>query len=401
MPCPHGYDTSPHAVEYAMKFAALKTPIVLLSAMALTACGSALTPGDTGAKAPQLTNGNTPWANTASSLTVLGRSLALDGANHLRVSWPGVSLGTQFHGTALSVTLRDMNNTYNNQTEDSYWDVSIDGNLTAQPLQLSTANNTYVIAQDLADANHTVWLTKRTEAMLGSSEFSGFSTPADGKFLDAPAAPSRHLEVIGSSVETGYGVGQTQCSGYQGANQDVDAAWPELLGKQLQAAVMDTAYSGKGLINNINPGEDPTNVMPLMYPLADARDFDAKWDFSSWHANAVLIDLGGNDWNGLNGPPDADKFDQAYVQFIKTVQANSPGAPVYVLLNATTFDPARSFLRVQYQNVVRTMADASVKFFEVPVYTGKTLGCDGHPTPALHASMAQTLAAQVQADLGW
>ena len=377
-----------------MKTGTFRTMIILLSAATWAACGNPTVP----AAHPGAQTGD---SNSPASFAVIGRTLALDSASHLRMSWPGVSLGTQFQGSGVQVNLRDVNNTFNGQVEDSYWNVNIDGNVTAHALHLTTDANTYVLAQGLADGNHTVWVTKSTEAMLGSSEFSGFSLVGAGHFLDAPAVPARHIEVIGSSVETGYGVGSTQCSGYQGINQNQDLAWPQQMANQLQVALMNTSYSGKGLINNISPADDPTNVMPVLYPLADARDFQDNWDFSKQKADAVMIDLGGNDWNGLGASPDAATFTAAYVALIKKVQSNSPGAPVYVLLNATTPDPARADLRTLYKSLVTTLADPTVRFFEFPAYTGTDFACDGHPTPALHATMAQQIATQVKADLGW
>lgn len=374
----------------------LSVPLwISLAALAiLAACGSGAQP-----KAQRAQKSIDP--NLVGPFSSTGRTLALDGNSHLRMSWPGVSLGTHFEGTGVQVTLRDMNNIYNGQVEDSYWDVSVDGNTTAAALHLTTDSNTYTLAHDLADGEHTVWITKRTEGMLGSSEFWGFSLDGDGQFLEAPAKRARHIEVLGSSVEAGYGVGNVNCHGYQDINQDQAKAWPQLLANQVDAELMNTAYSGKGLINNLDIKDDPVNTLPVLSDLADGRDFKANWDFTSWKADVVLVDLGGNDWNGLSASPDATAFTDAYVQLIEKIKTNYPGVKVYLVLNDITHDPARSDLRKLFQGVVTKMADASVKLIETIEYQGSVYACDGHPTADLHQAMAQQIATQVQADTGW
>ena len=350
-----------------------------------------------------------PAANESNSdappFTIVGRTEALDphDPSHLRFSWPGVALGVTFSGTDLTASMRDYPNTFNGTPTNNYYDVVVDGGAPTQ-VSLTTTQQDIPLATHLTAGTHTVWLTRRTEPTVGSSELFGFHTNSGGKLLPPPAAHNHRIETIGASVETGYGVEGHNCQGFTPAQQNQDLAWPQLTANMLHADLMNTSYSGKGLLTNIDPTSDPVNLMPLMATLTDPRDFQTKWDFSRFTADVVLIDLGGNDWTGLGHAPDPTTFDAAFVDFVRTLLGHYPQAHVYITLNSTTYVPMRDALRTDYQNIVATLNHAGfsrVHYLEFPEYDSHDFGCDGHPTAALHQSMANQMAAQIHTDLGW
>ena len=336
---------------------------------------------------------------------VIGRTVALDANNpsHLRFAWPGVAFGVAFRGTGLDANIHDLTNTFNGQTADSFYDVTVDG---AAPttLSITTQAQQVSLASRLADGNHTLWLTRRTEGMLGSTELFGFTPSAGGSILAPPALPTRHIEMIGASIESGYGVGGLNCTGYLAAQQDQSLAWPQLTANALNADLMNTSYSGKGLISNIDPDTDPGNLLPTMITLADPRLFDKLWDFSRWTADVVMLDVGGNDWTGLGQAPDAAQFDAAFVSLVQTIVAHYPHAEVYITLNSTDTGAERSTLGADYKDIVATLNKSGlthVHYFEFPLYSGTDFGCDGHPTATLHQTMANQITTQIKTDLGW
>ncbi len=343
--------------------------------------------------------------STAPQFAVIGRTVALDANNpsHLRFAWPGVAFGVAFQGTSLDANIYDLTDTFNGQAVDSYYDVAVDG-AAPTPLSITTQAQQVPLARNLADGNHTLWLTRRTEGMLGSTELLGFTPSPGGSLLAPPALPTRHIEMIGASIESGYGVGSTNCTGFLPAQQDQSLAWPQLTANALQADLMNTSYSGKGLLNNIDPDTDPGNLLPTMVTLADPMLFDKLWDFSRWTADVVMLDVGGNDWTGLGQAPDATAFDAAFVSLVQTTLTHYPHAEVYVTLNSTDTGDERSVLGADYKDIVATLNKdglTHVHYFEFPQYTGTDFGCDGHPTAALHQTMANQIAAQIKTDLGW
>ena len=338
--------------------------------------------------------------------TFVGRTIALDPnvPSHVRFAWPGVAVGANFVGTSISATMRDYTNAYaGGPTGNSYYDVTVDGNATST-FGITFNTNTYVLADNLSQGPHTVWLRKRTEAMIGSTEFAGLTLSNGGNFLAPPVRLNRRVEVIGASIESGYGADGENCSGYQANLQNQDAAWPKLTANALGAELYNISYSGKGLVNNIDPLYDPTNTIPIMYELTDPMDFAVSWNFTGWQADVVIFDVGGNDWEGLGSAPDPNQFDTAFVSFVQHVLAYYPQAQIYITMNSTDPPDQRAGLEVDFQAIVSQLNHAGltqVHYFEWAEYTGSNYGCDGHPDHALHQSMANALIPQIRADLGW
>ena len=345
-----------------------------------------------------------PGVTQPGGYTVIGRTLAMDDAdpNHFRFSWEGVAIGVHFSGPGVSAVLNDIPATFLGHTGNGYYDVTIDGQL-ASTFHASPTQQVYPLAQNLGAGEHTVWVTKRTEGMIGSGEFHGITMAAGATLLAPPAHPLHRLEVLGASADTGYGVEATNCGGYNDFQQNQDKAWPQLTANMLGAELHNLAYSGKGVATNYDPVNDPTLTSPVLYDRADTNN-PAPWDFSQWTAEVVVIDLGGNDYTGSGGVLDPTTFVPAYVAFIQKILAHYPKARVYVTLNPTDMPPERDTLRTQFQTVVQTCQSAGltgVAFFEFAQYTGSTYGCDNHPDVALHQQMATALAAQIKKDLGW
>ena len=353
---------------------------------------------------PVTVDPNKPLPASTGQLTFVGRTLPMDPADpmHVRFAWAGVGVGMHFNGTGVSASLNDIPATYMGHTGNAYYDVVVDGNVTTS-FHASPTQTTYPLAQNLPMGEHTVWMNKRTEGMIGSAELHSVVV-ADGQLLDPPAHKTRTIEVIGASADVGYGVEATNCGGYQDAQENANKAWPQLAANQLDAEVHQLACSGKGLVLNIDPAADPTYMLPVVYPYADLNVITSQWDFDSWKADAVLLDMGANDYVGAGGNLDDTTFVPAYVKFLQTIAQHYPHAALYVVVNATQTGDLRTKLVAAMQQVVMQAQAAGVtgaRYFEFPQYTGTVFGCDGHPSADLHVTMGQQIAAQMAQDLGW
>ena len=348
---------------------------------------------------------NTPAPAAGLGYTVIGRTMPVGGAtdaNQFQFSWEGVAIGVHFSGNDLSANLSEIPQTYLGHTGDSFFDVMIDGNITTSFHSSMVAQN-YPLAQNVPAGEHTAWLIKRTEGMIGSSQFHGLTVGAGTHLLAPPPRPVHRIEVLGASADTGYGVEATNCAGYSADQQNQDKAWPQLTANLLGAELHNEAFSGKGLNINYDPVNDPILTVPALYSRADCNNPNA-WDFSTWTADVVALDLGGNDYTGSNGNFDSQAFVTAYVAFIQQILTYYPKATIYVALNPTDAGSERDALSAADQSVVTTlvgMGHKNVKFIEFPVYTGTVFACDSHPPAALHQQMATQLAAQIKKDLGW
>ena len=342
-------------------------------------------------------------------VTYLGRVQSLDpnAPDHVVLSWAGVAAGVHFNGTqvvAQFLALDDLPTppTAGGTPEVSWFNVWIDGNQTSSFALGATAQNVPV-ASNLTPGEHTLWLNKRTEASVGVANFNGFALPDGGNFLSLPPRPKRHIEVIGASTEVGFGALGQDCNSYDAPNfEDEQLAWGHVAASNLAAEESDLSFSGYGLLVT---GNGPVAVgysMQDFFLETDPFRLHQPWDFASNPVDAVLFNLGANDFDYYGAALPQTAFEGAFVSFIQSAIAKYPQAQIYVLLSPTNGSTMNAVLGPYYQDVVKTlqsMGYMQVHYFAFTPFSGG--GCYGHPLPAQHAQMASAIAAQLRADLGW
>src|SRR5262249_38293378 len=145
------------------------------------------------------------------SIHYIGRFDTRDAAGP-RASWPGSALVATFTGTGISARIAD--------TGTNYFTVVIDG---AAPTVAATsgAAQTYVLASGRAAGTHTVALTKRSESRAGVVQLVGL-TPTAGALVPSAEPSTRHIELIGDSITTGFGdlTADPTCTNFSPAIED-------------------------------------------------------------------------------------------------------------------------------------------------------------------------------------
>lgn len=379
-------------------------PFVVCLAAALAACGP--TP-------PSKIQGNGTDPNQALPdtgafpYTLVGR-FQMTNPNTARFDWSNSSIGATFTGTSLAVNIADEGtNWYGGTTPvQNLYDVVIDGNTTPQILQIVKDQNQYPLASGLAPGNHTVWLHKRTEAQIGISDFSGFVT--DGNFLQPPAPPTRNIEIVGDSGDTGYGadanVTTANMCTFTAATENADFSYPQLLANQLNAALTNVSFSGKGITTNLAPGD--TVTLPMLEQYTVAGDGNVKFQ-SKGNQDVVLIDAGGDDLQGPwgSGTINTTLFVSSYVQLIQTLRSQEPHAIIIgsVTAGAGGNDPQTLGAVIQQAvTQVNQAGDPNVFYFAFQPYDGSVgYGCDYHPNHAGAALIAGEVAPFIKSKLGW
>lgn len=313
----------------------------------------------------------------------VGRHDASD-PGHVRMGWSGVGAVFRFTGTGASVRLDD---------KGRYFTVVVDGAVQAT-LATSPGEQSYPLAQGLPAGEHTIELYRRTEGSFGPTVLLGVDL--EGELL-APPPVQRRIEIIGDSITCGYGdEGVSPCN-FSAETENHYLTYGAVAARALGAELSTVAWSGKGVVNNF--GDDVFEPLPTIYDRLLASDA-APWDFS-WQPDAVVINLGTNDFSTGNDPPEA-VFVPAYVGFLEHLRSVYPDA--FILAIAPTLFGAEAQMVAGYlQSAVdqrHAAGDAAVAFADVNVeWIGS--GCDGHPTVATHAAMGAKLAATLQAQLGW
>jgi hypothetical protein len=259
-----------------------------------------------------------------------------------RAAWAGSSILAKFQGTSVNAMLKF--------SGSDQWQVVIDG----QPTSIIVADpskSVYPAASGLSDREHTIELFKRTEPLVGTTQFLGLQL-ARGKLLPLPARPKRRIEIVGDSISCGYGnESASQNEKFAPGTENNYLAYGAVAARALSAEYVAVAWSGKWLFGN--------NAIPLLYDLALPNDPQSKWDFSSWMADAVVVNLGTNYFGPKN--PSEKEWTDAYGAFIKRIRTSYPQCHIFLAVGSMMSDgypagrKALSTIRGYNQGVVASL----------------------------------------------
>ena len=229
--------------------------------------------------------------------------------------------------------------------------------------------------------------------------FHGLLLDKGAKLLPPPERPVRKIEFIGDSITVGYGVegpGITCPSEREFKNNW--KAFSAVAARELKAEYQIIAISGRGVVKNygekINISAEP---LPLYYDRTLQNDPAIKWDFKSWTPDAVVINLGTNDFSA-QPVPEGGVFTKAYVDLIKRVRNNHPEAHVFICNGPAQLPP---FNRYIVDVIDSFKKDKKIHRVDMQKMTEAELGCDWHPNEPAAQRLAGELTAEMKQVLGW
>jgi hypothetical protein len=332
------------------------------------------------------------------ALANVGRNDASDPAGPV-AAWPGVRAIVRFDGSEVSARLTQLDG-YSGGP--SWFDVIVDG-VTTTKLSVAGASEDHELAAGLAPGVHVVELAKRTEPKYGAVRFEGFTFGGGGKLLAPPARPPHRIEFLTDSTIDGFGVegdlATTCAGGAPAAFDDAQKSAAILVAEGTNAEPFLLGYSGKGLTRNEAPSDTETYDQLYGRTLPDVAA--SAWPFASWTPDAVVISLGGTDYDGGSTTPPG--FTTAYGALVDTIRAHYPAAHVYLTIWSQIKDATRAAMKSALDGIVAARAsDTKLHVFEFTEADPEVeTGCYGHANPAHHAAAAAELAAKLEADLGW
>jgi len=367
------------------------------------AAGSAGLPGNAGNAGTSGTSGSPGGAGSAGSAAGAGPGNGGAGplgphfigrfdqtkADAPVFAWPGTAIALRFTGTAVGVTLTD--------SGSNVFEVVLDGKHSVLALQAGTQK--YVLGSGLATGAHDLLLYRRTEASFNETTFNGFDVAASA-YLPA-TLPTRRLEVIGDSISAGYGNEGTYPCTFSAATENHYLSYEALAARAVNAELYTEAWSGIGMLRNY--GGDTMNVMPDRYPRTLPDRATSVWDFGKFVPDAVVINLGTNDFS--TDDPGAP-FQAAYLKFVSDLRGHYPAARFFLalgpMLSGDSYTKAAAYLKA----VIADRASAGDKNltlldFGIQDTNADGLGCDYHPSLKTHQKMADKLQAALKADLAW
>ncbi len=306
-------------------------------------------------------------------------------------AWSGSAVELRFNGSDVSVTLDDWGH--------DYFEVIVDG--VHHVLAVDAGTQTYQLASNLAAGDHEVVLYRRTEGFFGPTKFLGFSV-AQSAWLPSHAPAERRVEIVADSTAVGYGVeGKDETCGFDAKTENSYIAYPEVTARTLGAEVRTLGWSGIGVYRDNSGNTSVANRMETRYVRALPTEDDSTWNFSQWIPQAVVVNLGSNDFV-TNDPTSA--FETAYYSLLANIRSHYPQARIYCAVGSSLFDSEYPRLKPRIQAIVATRQAAgdNVAFLDFGTTNyDDTYGCDWHPSVATHELMASILAARLKQDFGW
>lgn len=357
-----------------------KRLLFLLSCLALPLSALAVTDTTIGIESP--------------ALRYLGRTFV--SGTTVKWGFSGSGVAVRFVGTGCTIKL---------SAPGGYYRVRVDG--VEDSLDLRTSyTGSYAVASGLsATDTHEVAVTVRSELYYSTGVFSGFTIA--GTPVAASPVPSRKIEFYGNSITCGYGVLAPQGSPVSAANTDEGRAYAGLTADSLEADHHTVCYSGKGILVNSGSSTISPDPLPSIYNRIVNGDSTDLWHFpSTWIPDAVVIDLGTNDyWQwGAEPTEGGPAFEAAFVKFIDTLHAKYPKTKFVILDGPMLSWAALASLQGHLENILDTVLAQGIAASRFSLTTSSQAvgyGSDFHPNQAQARINAKELTAYLQSLLGW
>jgi lysophospholipase L1-like esterase len=318
-------------------------------------------------------------------------AVAPDGS--VRMGFPGVTLHLRFRGKSLVLHAR--------ADKDNFIDATIDEGQPSQ-FRVHAGDGFYPIIQASEISEHTVTLTRCNESWQGTCTILSIDPGAEGVLLAPKELPQRKLMFIGDSVTCGEMDAWTPVPDpKRGSDANARTSYGMIVARSLGAQCALVSCGGRGIIRDWQGNRD-SGTAPQFYELALPDDPTVFWNHALYVPDAVGIQLGTNDFS--RGIPDENEFVNAYVEFVRKIRRDAPGALIFLMDSPILQDdpsggPRRSALHSYLAEIVRKVASEKVILAPLAHYAG--VPGNGHPTGPEHREMAAELEPLLRRELGW
>lgn len=310
----------------------------------------------------------------------------------VRFDWPGVQIRARFEGTSCSLKLKDGNNDY---------DIYIDGKL--HKILRTNSDTIYVLATKLENRVHSLLISKRTESKFGIAAFEGLILDGGKSLVEVIKNKKREIEFIGDSFLAGFGSeGATADCIFSRETENCYISFGPQLARRLNANYTIIAASGIGVVKNygdsIRTSEFP---LPHYFDRICMND-TLSWDFNRWQPEVVIVRLGRNDyWKKPH--PKRETFRSSYLEFMKKIRRNYPGAHIFALCGPVRKEPHCDYIKSVVKELNEKNGDKKFHFTKLDIKFNpvKDFGCEKHPNFFGHKKIADILEPIIRERLKW
>lgn len=299
-------------------------------------------------------------------------------------SWSGTTFRTRVSGSSLSVSLGGATGVH--------FEIEIDGE-SVGTFETAGGDQTYEVASGLAAGEHDVVLVRRNEGFFGDVEFLGFEPGAGATLVETPWPYVHTMELLGDSLTAGYGIeGASAMCNFSAATESFYGTYGAVAARNVGAAVHAIAYSGKGVFQNY--AGDKNEIFPTLWTRTLTSDAASLWHFSEFTPEAVVVNLGTNDFSA---PVAESDFEGAYAALLGDVRTRYPSAMIFCVTWANWGASKEAWV----QNAMAMTGDPDLRHVGFSIDPADGLGCDYHTNLVTNAKLGLTLTQALQSELGW
>ena len=375
----------------------LRLGLLGIAVSSLVACGddaggaggsggsTSTSPGTAGAGGGGTGVGGAGGADVEPAMALVHRVGRFDDSDPERPasSWSGTSFRTRIDGEELSVRL--------DGAAGVFFQIVVDG-APAGRFETGGGEASYPLVAGLGAGQHDVEIYRRNEGFFGDVRFLGFEPGGAGELVLSPSPYAYQLEFIGDSITCGYGVeGPDENCNFSGDTESAYVSYAAIAARALGASAHLIAYSGKGVHQNY--GGDMTEPMPELYGRTLTQDPNLAWDFAAYVPDAVIVNLGTNDFSA---PIQGADFVADYVALLGEIRGNYPNAAIFCV----SWTGWGADNQAHVATAVQTFGDPGVHEVEFTIDAQDGWGCDYHPSVVTHQKLGAQLAEQITTTLG-
>ncbi|HEX2955937.1 MAG TPA: SGNH/GDSL hydrolase family protein, partial [Chitinispirillaceae bacterium] len=305
-------------------------------------------------------------------------------------NWSGNIIEANFPGPLIGMKLTH---------EDGYYDIEIDGEVVSV---INCGNKSdHIFTTNLTPSIHTLRVILRSEGHWSTAVFEGLYLENGKALAPPPVEPSRKIEFIGDSFSAGYGIesssrscSSTDLQKYTNTNK----AFPMLITKAFHAQATVLAWSGAGMIRNYGDSKKRSDEpFPYYYDRTLADASDARWDYSKWIPDLVVICLGTNDFSTTPHPDDS-MYIGDYHKMITRIISNYPQAKICCV--GTTETIIQKLVKQVVTEENDQYIHPQVFYAEFPPSIEYT-ACDWHPSITDNKAITNNILKSIMTEMNW